>query len=151
MPQTSNITEVKRQLAHLEHRGYQLAPLMAEIANLLQTTTETAFENESNPFDGAAWEPLAERTLAKKKGKTLYESGRMQDSLKVFSDNKQAIIGLPATAKGYNYPAVHQFGTTDGKIPARPFLPIDATGGDISDGLRGDIIDLMIEHFRLEG
>jgi len=144
----SNITEVKRRLVHLEHRGYQLAPLMAEIANLLQTTTETAFEDEQNPFDGTPWEPLKASTQAKKNGKPLYESGRMQDSLNVFSNARQAIIGLPATAKGYNYPAVHQFGTEDGSIPARPFLPINADG-DISDGLRADIIDLAIEHFSL--
>ncbi|MBL4774474.1 MAG: phage virion morphogenesis protein [Mariprofundus sp.] len=140
--QTGNIKHVQDRLRGLELRGSNLKPLMAEIANLLQTTTEEAFDSESNPFDGAAWEPLAERTLAKKKGKPLYESGKMQDSLNVFSDNKQAIIGLPATAKGYNYPAVHQFGTTDGKVPARPFLPIDANG-EISDGLHGDIMGLI--------
>lgn len=146
--QASNILDVQRRLAHLEHRGYALAPLMAEIANLLQTSVEDAFDSQTSPMDGAKWEPLKDSTLAKKQGKPLYESGRMQDSLNAFSTPTQAGIGIPATAKGYAYPAVHQFGTEDGSIPARPFLPMDASG-NITDALRDDILGLAIEHFQL--
>jgi phage gpG-like protein len=44
---------------------------------------------------------------------------------------------------------VHQFGTKDGTVPARRFLPFDENG-DISDSLKDGTIDLIISHITPE-
>lgn len=143
---TSNIDEVLAKVQAYERQGEQLSPFFQSVANLLLNTTEEAFASETSPLDGSPWEPLSPATLAKKKGKPLYESGKMQDSLIAFGDNSQAAIGFNATSQGYPYPAVHQFGTFDGKIDARPFMPFDENG-DITDEVKDGILELAIEHF----
>lgn len=143
---TSNIDEVLREVQKYQEQGEDLAPFFGSVANLLLNTTEEAFASETSPLDGAPWEPLSAATLANKKGKPLYESGKMQDSLIAFSDNDSAAIGFNATSKGYPYPAVHQFGTQDEKIDARPFMPFDENG-DITDEIKDGILELAVAHF----
>lgn len=144
---TSNIDEVLTTIGKYQRKGEQLAPFYQSVANLLLNTTEDSFADETSPLDGSAWQPLAASTLAHKKGKALYEKGKMQESLIAFGDNSGAAIGFNATSDGYAYPAVHQFGTDDGKIVARPFLPFDENG-DITDDVKDGILDLAVEHFQ---
>ena len=141
---SSNLDKVQQKLEQLSKKGQNLKPLMAEVANLLQQTTEESFENQTSP-DGTPWADLDPKTKKSKKGKPLYESGRMQESLSVFSTASSAGAGFNAKAKnGFPYPAVHQFGSEH--VPARPFLPIDQDG-DISGDLREGILDLAVEFF----
>lgn len=144
----SNIDDVILYIEKLHKRGQDLAPLFAEIANELSNRAETAFEDEISAFDGEDWAELATSTIKQKKGRgrKLQHTGHMKDNLHVEHDADSAVIGLNAVSKdGYTYPAVHQFGTDDGKVPARPFLPFE--DGDISDDLRDDLRDMVFAHF----
>lgn len=144
---TSNIDEVLTTIGKYQRKAEQLNPFFNSVANLLLNTTEEAFDSETSPLDGSAWAPLSPSTLANKKGKALYEEGKMQGSLVAFGDNSHAAIGFNATANNYPYPAVHQLGTDDGKIVARPFLPFDEDG-DITDDVKDGILDLAVDHFQ---
>ena len=140
----SNLDQVQAKLEQLAKKGQNLKPLMAEVANLLQQTTEESFDNQASP-DGTPWADLDPKTEKRKKGKPLYESGRMQESLSVFSTATSAGLGFNAKAQnGYPYPAVHQFGSEH--VPARPFLPID-DDGDIADDLKESILELAVSYF----
>ncbi len=145
----SNIDEALAVLKAYQQKAQNLSPAFAEIANLLLNETEDAFDAETDPVTGQVWEPLSAATLAAKqgKGKPLYDDGKMQESLNVYSDNERAIVGFSATAKGYEYPAVHHFGTDDDKVPQRRALPFD-DDGDITPALKDGVIDLVVEHFR---
>lgn len=39
---------------------------------------------------------------------------------------------------------VHQFGTEDGSVPARRFMPIDSDG-KLDEGVKEEILDLLEE------
>ena len=145
---SDNIAEVLREIQRIEHKGIELKPVFARIANHLQNITEDAFEDEKSPLDNSQWQPLSEATLKRKKGdKKLYDKGHMQRGLVTASSETGAMIGFNATSDdGYPYPAVHQFGTDDEKIPARPFLPFDERG-DITPSAKASILEFVVAHF----
>lgn len=150
---TDNIDEVLQKLQQLEQHGKNLTPVFGSIANLLLNAAEHSFETETSAVTGQEWQALADSTLKQKakQGKgnrqKLESSLQLRDTLAVFSDNNSAVIGVNAISEqGYNYPAVHQYGTNDGKIVAREFLPFDANG-DITDELKSGMLDIVAEHF----
>lgn len=75
------------------------------------------------------WRPLAPSTARYKAAHgwsplILYRTGNLRGSFLPFSDADQAGIGARASA-GVDYAEVHQKGSDDGRIPARPMLPPD--------------------------
>lgn len=133
------LDDIQKVLAGLAKRMNTLEPYMREAINVVQNVTEESFENESSP-DGTTWTPLKNP----QNRKMLYDTGKMQESLytQVFANS--ATIGFNAKSNEYPYPAVHQFGTTDGKVPARPFLPIRADG-ELMDHVVKEIMEVFEE------
>ena len=80
------------------------------------------------------WLPLKVRTiLAKKKAgfgsKPLIRSGALAHSPRVVTVTGSTVtVGSDRKAGGQSLAAVHQFGTKDGHIPARPVWPFDKLG-----------------------
>ncbi|MBW7901254.1 MAG: phage virion morphogenesis protein [Rhodocyclaceae bacterium] len=129
-----------------------LAPAMAEIGEELGESTQQRFSAGTAP-DGTRWAPLKPGTVlarlakisgayAKKSGRLgakgagavmgmrpLIETGMLQDGI-----HHQVIDGGAGVAVGTNRfagewaggAAVHQFGSRDGRVPARPFLGLSA-------------------------
>lgn len=104
------------------------------IANSLLTVTEDNFDAQGRP----AWAGLSTVTLARRKaGKILHQTGHLRRSISTQVSNDDIIIGTNVV-----YAPTHQFGAKRGqfgktsrggsipwgKIPARPFLPIDKNG-----------------------
>ena len=143
----TNIAEVLAELRRIRAKGEDLAPLFDELANALFTQADEALEKEQAP-SGAAWKPLAERTIARKgHDRRLHDSGALRQTLDFFSDQNAATVGTSAVSNnGYPYPAVMQFGTEDGRVPARPFLPFDPEG-DLMDTARDSLLTLARAHF----
>ncbi|MCF6207684.1 MAG: phage virion morphogenesis protein [Sulfurovum sp.] len=139
---------VKKAFRKLIARGKDLSPVTEEIANHLYNLTDEAFEVE-RAHNGTPWEWLSDATL-KRKGhnKKLYDQGTLQGSLWQKSDRKGAYVGVNATANGYKYSAVHQFGTRDGKIPARPFLPFNESE-EVYDDVIEDILEMIGDYLEL--
>ena len=125
--EVKGIEEVNARLKYLKELGEDTAPLMAELANHLYNVVDTSFEKEQTP-DGISWNPIKPRKGDKHPEKKLYDEGIMQGSLTQQSSSNEAMVGLNATANGYPYPIVHQFGTKDGTIEARAFMPIHEDG-----------------------
>ncbi len=143
----TNIDTVLAELATIEAKGQRMAPLFEEIANHLYNLADEAFENEASP-DGSSWQPLSPLTIERKgHDRKLHDSGHLRETLDFDSDNRSATIGTHAVSdKGYPYPAVQQFGTEDGQVPARPFLPF-TDEGDLMDEAADRILVLVQEYF----
>lgn len=140
--------EVKRAFRNLINRGEDLSPVTAEIANHLYNLTAEAFENESD-YLGVPWERLSDATKkAKGHEKMLFAEGTMQESLKADNDGNSAIVGVNAYANDYPYPAVQQFGSKNGDIPARRYFPFDEDE-ELYSGVIEEIITLLEDY--LEG
>ena len=140
------IARLDRLLGALGPQGMQ-APL-AEIGEDLVESVKRRFETSTAP-DGSRWAPNAESTylglLAKTKNnvrkagrisaqgarrvagkKPLVDSGLLQDSIAYQIAGYSLFVGTNRFAGEWDGgAAVHQFGSKDGRIPARPFLGVD--------------------------
>jgi phage gpG-like protein len=130
-----------------------MAPVMQEIGETLAESTQQRFSTSTAP-DGSRWAPLKESTvlarLAKvsgayskktgkltKKGSTarggmkpLVATGILQDTIRyqIINGGAGVEIGTNRFAGEWEAgAAVHQFGSRNGKIPARPFLGLSAS------------------------
>ena len=153
-----NLEKVQEMLSNLAEHIDDIRPALHEAGQIIQNSTEEAFESGVSPW-GETWTPLSPVTLDKKKitafnpismGKLLYDTGRMRESvyMALGIDGKSVEVGLNAKSKGYPYPAVHQFGTDDGKIPARPFLPMDSDG-ELERRVSEEILEVFEAHLEL--
>jgi phage virion morphogenesis protein len=128
--------------------GANMTKKLRAIGNMVQDSIEDSFENQASPF-GEKWKPLKIRTIHSSYGSkthtkkgvqtknfqkyatnrlTLVLSGTLKDTWQVDADATSVTVSGNATSKGYAYGIVHQFGSTKKSIPARPFLPVDASG-----------------------
>lgn len=143
----TGIDKAKEVLEGLQNKAISTEPLMAELANHLYNITSDSFENEKSP-DGISWNPIKPRKADQTPDKILRDEGTMQDTLSAFSSKDEAGIGLNAVANGFPYGLVHQFGSEDGSIVARPFLPIDENG-KLYDGVEEELIEIIEEYLKV--
>jgi len=137
---------LKAAFATLIERGKHMEPLTEEIANHLYNLTDESFEVESS-YTGTPWARLSASTVKQKgNAKMLYHEGTLQRSLYQESTSDSAYVGVNATANGYAYPAVHQFGSKN--VPARPYLPFDEKG-KVYDTVIDDILGMVGDYLEL--
>lgn len=145
--------------AHLRRLAGRVADLsapLADTARCLRNWTEDSFQGERSPF-GPGWSPLTQayvdrprRTRTGKPGgrggdahPILQRDGGLAASVSGGHNRLSAWVGA-----GKRYAAIHQFGGKPGMapgpaaIPARPFLPVSATG-TIPAGLQAEILRLF--------
>lgn len=146
MPRHTSLNQLIQTTKDLESKSTDLAPLMAHIANLLQTTTSEAFEKESSPF-GQKWAKLSPNTLKRHKAgkKKLVDKGKLVHSIHTRHTHKSASIGT-----NVSYAAIHQFGGIAGRnksvqIKPRAFLPINKKGA-IPKNLKYEIKEMVVEY-----
>ncbi|MCU8051454.1 phage virion morphogenesis protein [Shewanella sp. SM43] len=107
-----------------------LSEPMNDIAAVLESATEGAFEAEADPVTGQAWASLSDAYLKanpkRQGGKILQASaGGLAASVAADSGDFWAAIGSNKI-----YAAIHQFGGTDDMpagpagVPARPYLGV---------------------------
>ena len=129
----TGVKELNKKLKDLSNLSEN--DFLEGVGNPIQNSIRDSFENETDPW-GNAW--------VNKDSKTYHHldstSHNMQGSLHSKVNKSSVSVGFNAvSAQGYNYPAVHQFGTKDGKIPARPFMPVDING-NLEPRVQADII-----------
>lgn len=140
-----------------------MAPLHDRIGAAMVSRVRLGFKAGASPY-GAAWAPLRIR-----QGQPLRDTGRLQASIASAPDRTGVTVGT-----NVQYAAVHQFGATIApkkaggrlvfaggrglifakqvKIPARPFMPIDAGGNtNLPPDYQRTIITRIRAHFTLEG
>lgn len=146
-----------RLVEHAEHPGLA----MREIGERLAESTQARFSSSTAP-DGSRWKPNAQATIldylggrggfSKKTGKItakgsalamnkrpLVASGVLQDTIawNLIDGGSGVEVGTDRFADDWEAgAAVHQFGSKDGHIPARPFL-------GVSDDDRETILEIV--------
>lgn len=119
---------VLQVLQRLSSRLDDLTPFMEEVSGVLAFGVEEAFRLEQDPVSGAAWEELADATVAQRSadghwpGKKLQVKGQLAASFSTDFGPDFAMVGT-----NLEYAAIHQFGGKAGRnrsvdIPARPYL-----------------------------
>ena len=141
-----------------------MAPVMQEIGEVLAESTQQRFSTSTAP-DGSRWPALAESTvlarlakiggayskktgkltkkgsLAKSGMKPLVATGILQDTIRyqIISGGAGVEIGTNRFAGEWEAgAAVHQFGSRNGKIPARPFLGLSASD-------EAEVLDIILK------
>lgn len=154
-------TEVIARLQQIASQVGNMAPAMRAIGEILSESTKERFATSTAP-DGEAWKPNAPATIIarlnkikgaynkdgklSKKGiaaatgkKPLVDTGILADTIlsQVGSDGNSVEIGTNRFAGEWSGgAAVHQFGSKDGNIPARPFL-------GLSEVDRGEVLAIL--------
>lgn len=124
-----------------------LSEPMNDIAAVLESATESAFEAEADPVTGQAWASLSDAYLKanpkRQGGKILQASaGGLAASVTAYSGDFWAAIGSNKI-----YAAIHQFGGTDDMpagpagIPARPFIGVSREDEQSMLGILGEYLD----------
>lgn len=156
-PVLARLEEIARQVDNMR-------PAYAAIGEALAESTKQRFSNSTGP-DGKRWAPNAPATVLAKLGeisgaytkkgrlskkgaaavmskRPLVDSGMLQDTITWQADATSVEIGTNRFAGEWaGGAAVHQFGSRDGSIPARPFLGLSA------DDER-TVLDILSEHLR---
>jgi len=140
------LDKAQAKIQELRDKAQDTAPLMAELAHHLYNVVDTSFEKQQTP-DGISWNPIKPRKNDKHPEKILYDEGDMQDTLSAQSNSDEAIVGLNATANGYPYPIVHQFGREDGSIEARAYMPIHKDG-TIYDDTKEELEEIVEDYIK---
>lgn len=123
-----------------------LSEPMNDIAAVLESATESAFEAEADPVTGQAWALLSDAYLRaspkRQGGKILQASaGGLAASITADSGDFWAAIGSNKI-----YAAIHQFGGTDdmpagpASIPARPYLGVSREDEQSMLGILGEYL-----------
>jgi phage gpG-like protein len=82
----------------------------------------------------AVWPPLKAATIKAKKrkgygSKPLIASASLAHSPRIVSvDNRKVVVGSDRRAGRHSLASIHQFGSKDGRVPARPFFPFTKSG-----------------------
>ncbi|MCK9372591.1 MAG: phage virion morphogenesis protein [Sulfuricurvum sp.] len=164
--EVTGIEEIQTKLSRLAAVTETMRPIMAEIGNKIINEIDDTFDAEGKP----KWVQLSRTTLRLgytnmgkstskkthlKNGKVsrgferyiadrkiLQKSGRLRSSIVSDVSDNEVVVGT-----NLKYAAIHQFGGMAGRgkkvrIPARPFMPIDANG-NLEPGLRAAILSYV--------
>ncbi|MCS6175862.1 phage virion morphogenesis protein [Shewanella baltica] len=137
---------VLQMLTSLMERLDDLSEPMNDIAAVLESATEGAFEAEADPVTGQAWASLTDAYLKanpkRQGGKILQASaGGLAASVAADSGDFWAAIGSNKI-----YAAIHQFGGTDDMpagpagIPARHYLGVSREDEQSMLGILGEYL-----------
>lgn len=156
-----NDRPVIEALNRLRDKGNDMSPAMRAIATELASLADHAFQQE-----GPGWAPHAEATILArmgrggmktKKGNTRVGAIRAMNGMRLLQDSG-ALAGSITPSWGADfaqigsnkvYAAMQQFGGTKAKfgnlwgdIPARPFLPVDASG-NLTPTAQASILEIL--------
>lgn len=158
--------KLKAALERIHRRLSDMTPVMRDIGELLVERTKQRFATSTGP-DGKAWASNAPSTLAAYLGKyggnfkkggglskkgaaraaakkpLIGESRALSTTIHYQADRASVTIGSPMV-----YAAIHQFGGKAGRgrkvtIPARPFLPVTASGQWLGTEDRDAVLDIL--------
>lgn len=151
---------VVAKIRALRAAAEDLAPLHKRIGAAMVSNIQLGFKNGKSPF-GAAWAKPKYRD-----GEPLRDTGILRNSITSKADGDGVTTGTNVI-----YAAVHQFGAKSGEfgfgvyltrlgsfpipwgdIPARPFMPLDASGNvSLPPSYEKTIITRIRAHFTKAG
>lgn len=127
--------QINSALAGLQSKLGSLQPFLSAASLTLQTAVDEAFSKQADPVTGEPWDPLSPLTL--KRRRLEGQVAILQDTGRLVASNV-AVVGddFASVSNNVVYAAVHQFGSKDGTIPARPFF-------GLSEETKTDLLQLM--------
>lgn len=158
--------EVREVLDRLQKRLSDLTPVMRDIGELIVERAKQRFETSTGP-DGQEWARNAPSTVAaylKQYGSSYKKSGGMSKAGAARAAGKKPLIGetkqlmdtlhyqagrdAVTVGSPMRYAAIHQFGGQAGRgkkvtIPARPFLPVTASGQWLGEADRREVLAIL--------
>ena len=125
-----------------------MTPVMANVAQALESETERQFASESGPF--GAWPELAPSTIKERTASGTWPGKMLQRSAGGLAASVFSNYGRDFAEIGSNkpYAAIHHFGGQAGRglkttIPARPYFPFDPIGLTFSKESEMTILDVF--------
>lgn len=127
--------ELQQKLTQIYHRLEDTTPLASSLERVLVSQSLQNFHANGRP----KWAGLSPVTLALYRKQGIHPEGILQrspaglrDSVQGDHNQDSAMVGA-GSGKSKAYAPIHQFGGMAGrghkvKIPARPYLPMDANG-----------------------
>lgn len=138
-----NAVELTKEAEKLLGELKDFTPILKRIANATEALITQTFRAE-----GPGWVPLSEATLDQRPNagagaKILRDTGRLFQSLASSTDGSiyELTDNLLVYGTNLEYAAVHQFGSRDGRIPPRPYLPDEKELGNL-------VSRQVVAHFR---
>lgn len=133
--------QLDRTLLRFEQRARNFRPVFELLASRFLKINRGQFSSQGGRGSGG-WKPLAASTVARKKAqkldpRILHATLALRKSLtilgtpgqvRVITDDTLTLGTSVKSKKGYPYPAVHQHGSKDGRIPQR--RPVEFTDAD---------------------
>lgn len=150
--------DLQRVLNQAARQTSNTAPLMRIIRAQLLSQTQQNFRAQGRP----KWSALSDVTIKNYErlgistAGLLRRSNSLYNSIQTHSDVNSATISAGGGNQSGAYAAIHQWGGKAGrgrkvKIPARPYLPIDADGNlqdEAAQGLNQVLIAYLSRSFR---
>jgi phage gpG-like protein len=148
--EVSGEKQIKDELAGMARRVKDLTPAYRVGAEIIRKLIDDSFAKARDPW-GNAWPDwkkttlpsgrIVQRTLERRrqgknrrkpKGRLLVDTGLLRNSITAIADTSGILFGSvyeqrrhPETGEPVaGYASVHQFGSEDGTVPQRAFLPI---------------------------
>lgn len=130
-----------RVLGRLSEENIEL--IAYEVSLLIEDQTKLRIADEKTAPDGASWAPWSDGYAATRKPhhSLLVDQGipGLLDSVQSYATGLEAVVGTNLV-----YGAIHQFGSEDGTLPARPYLGLSADNRTaIEDLVAGRIEELL--------
>jgi phage gpG-like protein len=130
--------QLDREILRVERNGQDMSPAFRAIADVFLAANKAQFDTQGSAGSGG-WKPLAESTKTYKLAagldpRIMHATLALRRSLTTPGDPNQIrrissdemVLGTAVkSAKGFPYPAVHQHGSRDGRIPRR--RPVELT------------------------
>lgn len=151
LTQTTNVItpSLRAKMAKAKNPQKALEAMGLAVVSLAQR----AFTQSS--LRPSAWAALKPATIKAKQrkgygSKPLRNSGSLAQSPRVIKASARSVtVGSDRRVGSHSLAAIHQLGSTAGKIPARPFFPFDSDGKP-TDKARRNIIAAAESALRLE-
>lgn len=158
---------VSKKLDEMMEASGKVTPAMQVVGRKIKTKVQLGFRTGTDPW-GNPWKKLSPLS---RHGQPLKNTGHLSSSItaQVVDKGMGVEIGTNLQSNGVKFPAVHQFGMVihpkDAKylrwmspvgpifvkkvtIPARPFLPLDASGStELPPQWAADVLTALYNHF----
>ena len=143
--------EVLAVFSRLISSAGDMTPIMADIAQALESETERQFEAESGPL--GPWPTLAPSTILERMRAGKWPGKILQRSAGGLAASIFSGHGRDFAEVGSNkpYAAIQHFGGKAGRgrkanIPARPYFPFNPVCMTLSEGANGAILDVISDY-----
>lgn len=147
----SGLGDVVAELEGMTERMGDLSPATAAGAEATRTAIMERFDTETD-FRGQPWAEHSPGWAARRKpAKKLVQDSILRGDVHAEGAPDGILFGVSGASE--DYAPVQQFGSEDGKTPARPYLPVDENGdfidepgtpgGELMDELEATLADYI--------